>query len=378
MDEHAQQKRAILGRTKRVVIKIGSSLLSNRSGIDRRRLRRLVGEIQEISTERQVVVVSSGAVAAGMARLGLAERPKTTPQKQAAAAVGQIGLMALYERYFGGLGRVVAQVLLTHEDLANRRRYLNARQAFEALLQSGVVPIVNENDTVAVEEVHFGDNDNLSALVATLVSADLLVILSDVAGLFTANPNLDRAASLVPLVRNIDARIERYVGGSAGPLGTGGMATKLKAAHKAAQAGIASIIADGQHAGMLPRIFDPHESVGTLVLAEGDRLSRRKHWIVHTLRPTGSIAVDSGAYGAITRQGRSLLPKGITAIAGNFGAGECVSCLDPDGREFARGLTSYGAAEVAKIKGLHSNAIEGILGYKVSDEVIHRDHLVLV
>lgn len=380
MDEQLQHKRALLGRAKRVVVKLGSSILSNERGIDRRRLRRLAGEIHEVASQRQVVIVSSGAVAAGMARLGLSERPKTIPQKQAAAAVGQIGLMALYQQYLGKLGRAVAQVLLTRDDLANRRRYINARHAFEALLQAGVIPIVNENDTVAVEEMHFnfGDNDNLSALVATLVSADLLVILSDVAGLYTGDPAGDARASLVPVVRGVDARIESYVGGSAGRLGTGGMATKVRAAHKAAQAGIPCIVADGLHAGILSRVFDPRESVGTLFLSEGDRLKRRKHWIAHTLRPAGSITVDAGAHGAIARHGRSLLPKGITAAGGSFGAGECVSIFDADGREFARGLVNYGAAEVAKIKGMHSGAIEATLGYKVSDEVIHRDDLVLL
>jgi glutamate 5-kinase len=380
MNEQLEHKRALLGRAKRVVVKIGSSILSNERGIDRRRLGRHAAEIHAVANEREVVIVSSGAVAAGMAKLGLRERPKTIPQKQAAAAVGQIGLMALYEHRFAKLGRAVAQVLLTHDDLASRRRYINARHAFEALLQAGVIPIVNENDTVAVEEMHFnfGDNDNLSALVATMVSADLLVILSDVAGLFTANPTSDASATLVALVRGTDTSIERYVAGSAGPFGTGGMATKINAARKATHAGIPCVIADGVHAGVLARVFDAQSSVGTLFLPEGDRLKTRKHWIAHTLRPTGRITVDAGAYGAITRQGRSLLPKGITAVSGTFGGGECVSCIDPDGHEFARGLVNYGAAEVEKIKGLHSGAIEGTLGYKVSDAVIHRDDLVLL
>ena len=380
MDEQLEHKRAILGRARRIVVKIGSSILSNARGIDRRRLARLAAEIHAIAGERQVVVVSSGAVAAGMARLGLSERPKTIPQKQAAAAVGQIGLMALYQHSLGKLGRSVAQVLLTHDDLADRRRYINARHAFEALLAAGVIPIVNENDTVAVEEMHFnfGDNDNLSALVATLIGADLLVILSDVAGLYTADPASRARADLVSLVRGVDAQVESYVGGSSGPLGTGGMATKVKAARKAARAGIPCVVADGLHAGVLAKVFDPERSAGTLFLPEGDRLKRRKHWIAHTLRPAGRITVDAGAHGAIARHGRSLLPKGIAAVSGSFDAGDCVSCIDPEGREFARGLVNYGAAEVDRIKGMHSAAIEATLGYKVSDAVIHRDDLVLL
>src|SRR5262245_54095980 len=314
--EQLPHKRALLPRVRRVVIKIGSSILSGPGGIDRERIAHLAGEIATLRQRQyEIILVSSGAVAAGTTRLGLRERPKTVPARQAAAAVGQIRLMALYDECFGTHSQPVAQILLTHDDLANRRRYLNARHTFEELLQAGVLPIVNENDTVAVEEVqfNFGDNDNLSALVATLVGADLLVILSDVAGLYTARPGEDPDASLVGVVHGVDARVESYVRGTAGPLGTGGMATQLKAAEKASRAGIPCVIADGLHEGVLPRVFEPEASVGTLFLPEGDRLNRRKHWIAHTLRPAGSITVDSGAHGAITRQGRSLLPKGITA-----------------------------------------------------------------
>jgi glutamate 5-kinase len=375
-----QFKAALLRRARRVVIKIGSSILSSATGIDRARLRRMVGEIHAVTGGRQVVVVSSGAVAAGVARLGLKARPRSMPQRQAAAAVGQIDLMALYEEYFDQLGHRVAQVLLTHEDLANRRRYINARHAFEALLQAGVVPVVNENDTVAVEEMrfNFGDNDNLSALVATLVSADLLVILSDVDGLYTSDPAADRNARLVSLVGAADRSIERYVVGPAGPLGTGGMASKVSAAFKANEAGVPCIIADGLNAGVLPAVFDAKREVGTLFLPAGDPLQRRKHWIAHTLKPAGSLAVDAGARRAVVEQGRSLLPKGVAAVRGSFGAGECVSCLDAEGREFARGLVSYAAAEIEKIKGLHSKEIESALGYRIGDEVIHRDDLVVL
>lgn len=381
MDRQLPHKQRVLSRVRRVVVKIGSSLLSTTVGIDRAQMSRLVGEMYELRKRGlQLVIVSSGAVAAGLSRLGLSERPKTIPQKQAAAAVGQISLMALYEQYFGAHGQYVAQVLLTHEDLANRKRYLNARHAFEELLQAGIVPVVNENDTVAVEEMklNFGDNDNLSSLVATLVDADLLIILSDVAGLYTADPQIDPEARMIPLVPSITARVRQYVGGTRGPVGTGGMATKLTAAYKATEAGVPCFIADGLHAGVLERIFDPEQSVGSLFLPKGDRLAKRKHWIAHTLRPVGSISVDPGAYDALLRKGRSLLPKGVAAVGGSFGVGDCVSCLSPSGQEFARGLVNYGSAELMKIKGLHSSAIASVLGYKVSDEIIHRDDMILL
>lgn len=380
-DAQLAHKPQLLRRVRRVVIKIGSSILSSGKGIHRGRLRRLVDEIDAIvASNRQVTVVSSGAVAAGCARLGLTTRPKTIPQKQATAAVGQISLMALYERAFARRERHVAQVLLTHDDLANRRRYLNARHAFEALLQGGIVPIVNENDTVVVDEMmwNFGDNDNLSALVATLIDADLLIILSDVAGLYTADPHSDPSATLVSLVPAITREISSSVTESRSGVGTGGMRTKVAAARKATDAGIPCIVADGLHRGVLPAIFAADASAGTLFLPGGDRLARRKHWIAHTLRPAGTIVVDSGAYDAISRSGRSLLPKGVAAVEGRFGAGDCVSCVSPDAIEFARGLTSYSSSDLDKIKGLHTNAIEATLGYKISDEIIHRNDLVLL
>jgi len=379
VSEQRVHKQALLPRVRRVVVKIGSSVLAGPQDLDRARIARLVGELADLRQRPyEVVLVSSGAVAAGMARLGLRERPATVPQKQAAAAVGQIRLMSFYDEQFGARGQPVAQILLSHDDLANRVRYLNARHTLEELLAAGVLPIVNENDTVAVDEVrfNFGDNDNLSALVATLISADLLVILSDVPGLYTADPRSDPSAPLLPLVTEVAREIEAYAG-SSGPLGRGGMATKLQAARKASDAGIPCIIADGRNAGVLPRVFDAAECVGTLFLASGDRLTRRKHWIAHTLKPAGTIHVDQGAYEAIAQGGRSLLAKGITAVGGHFGAGECVACLAPSGAEFARGLVSYGAAELQRIKGLHSSAIAATLQYTSGDAVIHRDDLVL-
>ncbi len=380
MDRQLPHKHALLPTLRRVVIKVGSSIISTASGIDHTRLSRLVDEIQALRDHYEVVVVSSGAIVAGTARLGRTERPETVPQKQAAAAVGQIRLMALYDQYFGRHGQPVAQLLMTHDDLANRRRYINARHTFEELLRAQVVPVVNENDTVAVEEVvrNFGDNDNLSALVATLVSADLLVILSDVDGLHTADPRAYPDAKLIAVVETISDQVRECAGDAPGPHGTGGMASKLRAAYKATEAGIPCWVGDGLHDGVLRAVFDRDRSVGTLFLPKGDRLRRRKHWIAHTLEPVGAISLDAGAHAAVTGQGRSLLPKGVVAIKGDFGAGDCVSCLSPAGDEFARGLVNYSSGDLARIKGLHSNEIHTVLGYKISDEVIHRDDLVLI
>jgi glutamate 5-kinase len=371
-------KRGIVDAARRIVVKIGSNVLAGaEGGLDRARIDALATEIAALhAAGRDLVVVTSGAVAAGVLRLGLGQRPRTIPQKQAAAAVGQIGVMSVYEAAFGARGLRVAQVLLTRDDLSNRRRYLNAKHAMTALLEWRVVPIVNENDTVVVEEIKLGDNDYLSALTATLVDADLLIVLSDVDGLHTVDPRRDPAAPLVPLVPAVTAAIEAMAG-DGGPLGVGGMATKLAAAKQASVSGIPTVIADGRRPGVLAAVLDPAAEVGTLVLPVSDRLARRKHWIAYTLRPGGTLVVDDGARRALTAQGRSLLPSGVREVHGSFGAGACVLCVGPDGREFARGLANYGAAELAKIKGRHSRDIEAVLGYKVSDEIIHRDDLVL-
>ncbi len=378
MSSQQHHKREILPHTKRVVIKVGSTILSDGRGFDTERLASLVGEICDLPLS-QIVLVTSGAVAVGMARLKRRERPKTVPQRQATAAVGQIGLMALYEQHFAARGRTIAQVLLTHDDLANRRRYINARHTFEELLTAGAVPVVNENDTVAIEEfLDFGDNDNLSALVATLIGADLLIILSDVSGLHGANPATDPSATRIPVVKTIDDGIYAHAADVRGAIGTGGMKSKLRAAQKATSAGIPCIVAEGVRAGVLSRVFDPECDEGTLFLAQGDRLSRRKHWIAQALKPTGRISLDDGAYNAVVKQGRSLLPKGIVAVDGDFDAGDCVSCVGPDGTEIGRGLVNYGTKDLERIKGRHTSEIHDLLGYRVSDEAIHRDDLVLV
>ena len=379
MNAQLPHKQRLLRRARRAVIKIGSSILSTDAGIDRPRLRSLAEEICALHQRgMEIVVVSSGAVAAGRARLGMKGRPKSVPQRQAAAAVGQIDLMALYEEYFAAFSTQVAQILLTHDDLANRRRYLNARHTIETLMEARVVPVANENDTVVTDELrNFGDNDNLSALIAGLVEAEVLVMLSDVAGLFTKDPHTHADAQLVSVVEDVNRGATTYAMAGRGALGTGGMASKFAAAKKAAAAGIPTIIADGLHPGVLPAVFDTSLAVGTLILPKGDRLGRRKHWIAYTLKPTGTVIVDQGAFEAITQKGRSLLPKGLKEVQGRFDSGECVRCVDPTGREFARGLVNYSAAELEKIKGLHSAGIESVLGYKLTEEVIHRNDLVL-
>ena len=374
-----EHKKLILKRARRVVVKIGSQILSSPEGIEENRLRGLVRELAELhERKKEIVVVSSGAVAAGMTRLGRKERPKTIPEKQALAAVGQIKLMALYERAFAKFDKSVAQVLLTADDLANRQRYINAKHTFQVLLESSIIPIVNENDTVAVEEMKFGDNDHLSALVATLLEADLLVILSDVDGVYDKDPRAHRDAQLISLIS--EARgISRAIGGdSMSGVGTGGIVTKLGAAEEAAAAGIPTVIASGLQSGVLEKVFDSKEQIGTLILAEQDRLPSRKHWIAYNLKPSGEIVVDQGAQDAVVQKGKSLLPSGLKEVRGAFGVGECVRCLDLAGKEFARGLVNYSAQELNRIRGLHTSRIEKVLGYKAYEEIIHRDDLVVL
>lgn len=368
-----------LRSTRRVVVKIGSQILSSSNGIEEGRIRGLVSDLALLHDQgKEVVVVSSGAVAAGMTRLGLSERPKTVPQKQALAAVGQITLMALYERCFSEFDKSVAQVLLTHEDLADRRRYLNAKHTLQTLFDFSIIPIVNENDTVAVEEMKFGDNDHLSSLVATLMEADLLVMLSDVDGVFDRDPRLFPDAQLIPLISDLKLYKIKIGGQSPGPYGTGGMTSKIEAAEKAAASGIPTIIANGMETASIPRVFDAKEEIGTLILPEGNRLASRKHWIAYNLRLSGEIVVDAGAHEALVKKGKSLLPSGLREVRGSFGVGDCVRCLDAEGKEFARGLVNYSAQELDRIKGLKTNGIEKVLGYKAYDEIIHRDDLVLL
>ncbi len=375
----ADLRRKYVRPAKRVVVKIGSRVLSSERGLHARRIGRLVRELAGLNDQgKKLVIVSSGAIASGMSRLGLTKRPTDLPQEQALAAVGQIRLMALYENSFAGYQKQVAQVLLTHEDLANRKRYLNAKHTLKTLLDWNIIPIVNENDTVAVDEMKFGDNDQLSALVATLMEMDLLVILSDVDGLFDRDPRSNEDARLVPVVTDLAAAKMAAQDTRPSDLGRGGMFSKLCAAEQASHAGIPTIIANGREREVLGGLFDGTRESGTLVLPEENRLTSRKHWILYNLTPSGEVIVDNGACAAVTVKGKSLLPSGVREIRGSFGAGDCVRCVDDTGREFARGLVNYSAQELRKIKGSHSGKIEAILGYKAYDEIIHRDDLVVL
>ena len=371
--------RRALTHARRLVVKVGSGLVTAPGiGPDPDRIERLAGDIAAARRdEREVALVSSGAIATGMARLALAERPRSIPEKQAAAAVGQSALMWQYEIAFKRHGLAVGQVLLTAQDIGDRTRYLNARNTLLALLGFGVVPIVNENDTVAVEEIKVGDNDNLSALVASLIEADLLVLLTDVDGLYTADPARDPGAEKLDLVETLTDEIFTMAGAHDGGISVGGMATKLQAAQKAAASGVPMVIASGREPGVLGRIL-AGEPVGTCFLPKADRLGARKRWIAFAVPPQGRLAVDAGAARALTRQGRSLLPSGVTAVDGEFGAGDVVAVVDGEGREFARGLVNFEAGELRRIRGAKTQEIEARLGYKSVDEVIHRDNLVIL
>jgi glutamate 5-kinase len=372
-------RRTIITKARRIVLKVGSQVLTGKGkSLSQPVFDRLGREISLAKRKGyEIVIVSSGAIAAGMSRLGLAEKPKTMPQKQAAAAIGQSALMWNYERAFTFYGEKVAQVLLTRDDLSNRKRYLNARSTLFTLLDLGVIPIINENDTVAVEEIKVGDNDNLSALVTNLVCADLLIILSDIDGLYDRDPRLSKDAKLIPLVHQVTGEMEKKASGTLNPISIGGMVTKLQAARKAAIFGVPTILANGMMEGVLGRIFQAEE-VGTLFTSAVNKLTSRKHWIACTLEPHGKIIVDEGAKKAILQKGKSLLPSGVLAAEGAFELGDPVVLIDPQQQEFARGLSSYGAAEINKIKGLKTTEIENKLGYKYSDEVVHRDDLVVL
>jgi glutamate 5-kinase len=365
-----------VGPVGRVVFKVGSSLVTGERGLSLEKIDALAAEIARFAAGGGTpVVVTSGAIAAGSARLKLPRRPRTIPEKQAAAAVGQSYLMAAWEQAFRQHGLQVAQVLLTGGDLADRRRFTNAQNTLGALLEYGIVPVINENDTVAVDEIRVGDNDTLSATVAVLVGADLLLILSDIEGLYSADPRRDPAATLVPTVRSVDAALLESAGGTSSSVGTGGMRTKLVAARRVADFGIPMAIASGQVAANIGRLLSG-EAVGTVFLPCTKRLAGKKHWIRHTLAPAGDLVVDAGAAAALQRGGKSLLAAGVTGARGEFAAGDPVRIVGPDGREVARGLTRYGAAEIADIRGLTTARLRA-LGCHRADEVVHRDELVV-
>ena len=372
--------RSAARRARRIVVKVGSSILTAAGAVRPRVFTELIRQVADLTDQgRQVVVVSSGAIAMGSHRLGWSHPGRSIPEKQAAAAVGQIALMERYRLGFGRRGRQVAQVLVTRAGMEDRERFLNARRTLTTLLRLGVVPIVNENDTVSTEEIRFGDNDNLSATVVNLIAAELLVLLTDVDGLYREPPSPETPRPpRWEVVERLTPEIERAAGGSDHAFGRGGMITKLQAARTAALSGAATVIANGRRRGVLTRIA-AGEAEGTLFLPEpAQRLASRKHWLAFTARPRGELRLDAGAAQALQERGRSLLPAGITAVSGAFGIGDPVRCTDPDGREVARGLVAYPAADVARIRGLSTRQIASVLGYSNGDEVIHRDDLVLV
>ncbi|HEB77157.1 MAG TPA: glutamate 5-kinase [Methylothermaceae bacterium] len=373
------RSREALPRARKLIVKIGSSLLTaGGRGLDQDALAHWADQIACLWEQgRQTLVVSSGAVAEGMARLGWRRRPLNLNQLQAAAAVGQAGLVQAYETQFQRHGRRTAQILLTHEDLSQRQRYLNARSTLTTLLQYGVIPIVNENDTIVTDEIRFGDNDTLAALVANLIEADLLVILTDQPGLFERDPSLDPGAKLIFDASVTDPRLDQMAGGSRSGLGRGGMITKIRAARLAARSGTATVIVSGREPAVLKRLLRG-EKLGTLLIPDSEPLDARKRWLVGQCQVKGKLVLDDGAVIALRQQGKSLLPIGVKAVEGRFQRGDVVACLDSQGEEIARGLINYSAEEARKIRGQPSSRIVELLGYVDEPELIHRDNLALL
>jgi glutamate 5-kinase len=370
--------REIATDAKRWVIKIGSALLTNNgAGLDRNAIDGWVDQIADLLLQgKEVVLVSSGAIAEGIVRLGWQQRPDSIHELQAAAAVGQMGLIQAYESSFQRFDRLTAQILLDHDDMASRQRYLNARGVLQTLMSLTVVPIVNENDTVVTDEIRFGDNDSLAALVANLIDADMLVILTDKDGLYSANPDLEPDAHLIAQAMADDTSLDAIVGGSSGTLGRGGMITKLQAARLAARSGCSTIIVGGRNANILHQVATGDE-VGTLLSAGQKPLAARKQWLAGHLQVKGQLVLDAGAVKVLTEQGRSLLAVGVRQVVGTFTRGDLVSCVNADGLEIARGLVNYNANEAVRILGQSTESIAGILGYREDDELIHRDNLVI-
>ena len=363
---------------KTLVVKIGSSLLTaGGRGLDAEAIARWAGQIARLVRDgRRVILVSSGAIAEGMQRLGWTRRPQTMHELQAAAAVGQMGLVQCYESCFRRHDLHTAQVLLTHADLADRQRYLNARSTLRTLLELGAIPVINENDTVVTDEIKFGDNDTLGALVTNLVEADALIILTDQAGLFDADPRLNAKAKLVAEADALDAGLEAMAGGTGSALAKGGMRTKVQAARRAARSGAHTVIADGRETDVLVRLA-AGEPIGSLLTAKTVPLAARKQWLADHLTVAAKLKLDAGAVRALREHGKSLLPIGVVEVSGDFERGAVVACLDPEGHEVARGLVNYSAAEARRILRKPSSEIEKILGYMDEPELIHRDNLVL-
>lgn len=364
---------------KRIVIKIGSNILSNDFGeLDTNIVGNIAGHVSYIAFRGyEVVIVSSGAVLAGMKKLGLKSKPKDIRLKQAAAAIGQSSLMWAYEKAFAEFQHKVAQILLTREDFSDRKKYINSKNTITTLLSYGIIPVINENDTIATDEIKFGDNDNLAALVSILIEAEKLLILSDVDGLYDKDPRINSQARLISYVDEINPDIENISGGSGSSVGTGGMYSKVLAAKKATSHGIAVTIVNGKKPELLRLIIEGKET-GTFFKPLRTIRSQRKGWIAYSSRSRGSLSLDEGAVKAITRMGKSLLPSGVTAIDGKFDVGDSVNCLNPQGERVAKGLINYSSSDMKKIIGRRTSEIEGVLGFKYSDEIIHRDNMVIL
>ena len=368
----------ILQDARRIVVKVGSSLVTNEGrGLDEQAIGEWCRQLSALVRDgRELIMVSSGAIAEGMKRLGWQQRPHALNELQAAAAVGQMGLAQMYETQLRHNGLGSAQVLLTHADLADRERYLNARSTLLTLLSHGVLPVINENDTVVNDEIKFGDNDTLGALVANLVEADALIILTDQKGLYSADPRVDSNATFVHTARAGDAQLEAMAGGAGSSIGKGGMITKILAAKRAAGSGASTVIAWGRERDVLLRLAKG-EAIGTLLVAPTQKQQARKQWMADHLQLRGSITVDKGAVDKVRKEGKSLLPIGMTAVEGDFSRGEVIAILDPQGVEIARGLANYASAEARLICRKPSGEIEASLGYMAEPEMVHRDNLVL-
>jgi glutamate 5-kinase len=379
MNSKNSTERKVIRQAQRWVVKIGSSLVTDEGrGIDPEAIARWAAQIAALRSQaREVVLVSSGAIAEGMKRLGWASRPNGIHELQAAAAVGQMGLAQAYESGFSKWRLKTAQILLTHEDIADRRRYLNARSTLNTLLSLGVVPIINENDTVVTDEIKLGDNDTLAALVTNLIEADVLIILTDQAGLYTADPRKNPDAQLIHHGRASDPQFEAMAGGAGSGIGTGGMATKVRAAQRAARSGAATVIASGKETDVLTRLA-AGELIGSCLVADLAPIAAKKQWLADQLQLKGRLNLDAGAVQVLVEQGKSLLPIGVVGVEGEFERGDVVDCLGPDGKAVARGLVNYGASDTRRIMRKASSDIESLLGFVEEQELIHRDNLILL
>ena len=370
-------RKSIFNNAKRLVVKVGSNVLTEDHGLNLKAIRSISRQIcRLIDSGLEVILISSGAMASGVKKIGLDKRPDEIPKRQAIAAVGQAGLIMEYEKAFARYHKKVAQILLTGDDLNNRRRYLNARNTLCMLLSWQVVPIINENDTVMIEEIQFGDNDNLAAMITLLMDADILVNLTDIDGLYTKNPRKYPDAELIPLVSTIRENIVKVAGDIPGPLGTGGMLSKINAARKVTASGIPMVIANGGKPDILIKLFSGKE-IGTFFVSKKKKLKSRKCWIAFTLKPKGAIRIDDGAALAILNRGKSLLPSGIVDVEGEFNVGAPVEFKNGDNETLGTGLVNYSSSDIRKIMGLKSSRIKKILGHKPYDDVIHRDNLAI-